>query len=267
LIVLPGLEFIASHLAVRYRGSASPQQLQIHLTTDRPPEVPHGPLLLPFLIEAVNLGGAGGAHFAPSAGAARVLEGPVGDARPADPTAFSWLLEVTAMSPLFLRTLVERLAAPGPGAVVTSMTIAGELAPDGSQLSTSEGMMRAWLADDAAYPGAWPAPGFPIRERPISRGAGIRLRLGCDADHGLLLRFTRLIEAWNQAILSVTNSSGEYQGIADAAPRMSRSFGEVCAGYDAFDFLRAPAQATLVNMLTRFHEQAAPILEAQIALA
>jgi hypothetical protein len=260
----PELEFARSHLAVRYRGDPAPQVLEIHVVTDRPPEVPFGPAALTFLVEAVNLGGAGGSEFPPTAGAARIVRGP-GDV--AGRAHAAWQIEVAGVTPFFVRTLVERLGDPGLGAVVTSMTIAGSLPLDASLLSVTERTVLSWLDDDDARPGAWPAPGFPIRDRPIDSGACIRLRLAQPADHDRLVRFTRLIEIWNQAILSVTNSSGEYVGVADAAPRMSRSTTELASGYDAFDFYRPPVRATLVNMLTRFHEQVTPIVEAEIALA
>lgn len=262
--MLSRLDFARSRLAVRYRGSATPQQVEIHVVTDHPPDLAFAPAALAFLVEAVNLGGAGGSEFPPSVGAATILSGPLGIA---GVTHTVWHLQVAGVSPFFVRTLVERLGDPGPGAMVTSMTIFGSLPLDGSALSVTEGTVLSWLGDDDAHPGTWRESGFEIRDRFIPSGACVRVRVADAVDHDCLLHFTRIIEIWNQVILSVVNSSGEYQGVADATPRMSRSNSELAAGYDAFDFYRSPVRATLVNMLTRFHEQVTPILEAELALA
>ena len=264
--LLKGLDFAtAGRLSVAYLASDEPQILRVEMTTDALPKMGVAPLGIGALARIVNLGGAGGGEFAPGAGAARVISGPLGGTPESIATRYSWDLEVAGMSPLFVRTIVERLRVAG-GCHVTSMSIVGSLPVDGGPYSVTDREVRAWLDDTHAYPGTWHSPGFPIVERRIMRGATMKLAMGGDLDHEKLLRFKETVSVWHLAIANVLSLSHERQGVADATPRVSRSKSELCARYDVFDFDRVPAKATLINMLSRFHAEAAPIEEAQIAI-
>lgn len=263
---LKGLDFAtAGRLSVAYLASDKPQVLRVEMTTDALPKLGIAPLGIGVLARIINLGGGGGGELAPAAGFAKVLSGPRGGTPEAIATRYSWELEVAGMSPLFVRTIVERLRVAG-GCHVTSMSIVGSLPVDGGPYSVTDRDVCAWLDDTKAYPGTWHSPGFPIVERSVMRGATMKLALGADADHDMLLRFKDTVETWHHAIANVPSLSHERQGVGDATPMVVRGRTELCARYDVFDFDRVPAKATLINMLSRFHSDVAPIEEAQIAI-
>jgi len=263
---LKGLDFAtAGRLSVAYVATDKPQVLRVEMTTDALPQVGLAPLGIGVLARIINLGGGGGGEFAPAAGSAKVLSGPRGGTPEAVATRYSWDLEVAGMSPLFVRTIVERLRVAG-GCYVTSMSIVGSLPLDGGPYCVTDREVRAWLDDANAYPGTWHSPGFPIVERSIMRGAAMKLAMGGDLDHDVLLRFHDTVSIWNLAIENTLSPSHDGQGAGDATPRVVRSQTELCARYDVFEFDRVPAKATLINMLSRFHSEVAPIEEAEIAI-
>lgn len=267
--LLDDLEFAQAGLAVSYRGSPEPQSLTIYVATEHPQEGAYGPRFITTLINVINAGGAGGAHFHPATGLAELLSGP--EYPEAEGPHFNWELRVAGVSPLFMRNIVEALRLSGGLDNPTqTMSIRGSLPLDDTELSAREAEVKAWLDDPDAYVGEWPDPGFPIKEREIP-GASLRVRLGksLNAQTEDLLKGVCL--QWLAATHDYMNEYGE--PILDEPDRLARllpKFGatkrELRAYCEEFTRTRGPSRAMLVNMLARYHAQVLPIESAEIAL-
>lgn len=269
--ILNLLEFTKSKLTVSYRGSAEPQTLEIKVACAKKPQfgVGGGPGNVRQLVECINAGGAGGAEFAPSAGTAKVLSGPLRSDDPeADKPKLAWKIELAGVSPAFLRTFVERLRTSASPAAVKSMSLVGSLQPDQSPLSATEAQVKSWLDDPRAYPGEWPNPGFPYEQRDRNKGAAIRVKLKDATTDALLETFSRQVAAkWAFAISNFANKQGNGMGMISIGHDAKRSKSEITVSFEKFDIAREPARWMLVNLMSRFHEKVAPIAQAEIALA
>lgn len=267
--LLPELDFAAGALAVSYRASTEPQDLAITVRLKHAEPGCVGPRRMGTLLDTIGEGAAGGSDFHPAVSSADLVSGTV--ARELAGPDLSWLLRVSGISPVFIRSIVEQLricgAADNP---VVAMSIFGSLPLDGTPLSVREGQVRQWLEDPGAYPGEWPEPGFPVSERD-AMGASLRIQLGADLGAESEDELQGLCYQWVAATFDYVDQHGDYQPFD--APNVSRrmpKFGvtrrELRAYFEEFTRARIPSRAMLVNMLCRYHHTVLPIVAVEIAL-
>jgi hypothetical protein len=254
---LRGLDFIDTNFSIHYTGSDEPQMLEIRARVEKPVRFPLGPAVLPLLCNVVNQGGGGGAEFSPVLGRAALLEGPTGTDPGAEFGEYYWRLELTAVSPLFIRNLVDRLRPPDLGWRLLELHIVGSKPFEAGLPFVDTNRFRSWLVDRDAYLGAWRELPFSVEHYEILRGAGVKLALEMPFDHSVLVAFEQLLLTYHQAISGYVNGSDEYDGVADATPRIAQSRLELAGAWDAFDFASGPVQRELLNMLFWFHHRVA----------
>lgn len=263
----PHLDGVA--LDIAYRASDAPQIVDVRVALDGEAAVPLGPWAISSLVRCVNRGLAGGADFAPWAGAAKIEAGPTGEGEPAPgelgPT-WAWRLSLAGVSSRFLRVLVENLAASGRPSRVRSISIVGTLPPDGSPLSARDRDVAAWLEDADAYPGAWSNPGFAVSTRSIPRGATMRVTLAGKTTDEVGGELEELFSAWQDAVLTYPNAARTTRGVMDPHATFARSRVEVFAKVGLFDHAREAPRAALLNALARFHATTAKIAQVEIAM-
>jgi hypothetical protein len=263
---VPGLEFVENHLSVAYRASDKPQTLEIRATIEGVPAYAMAPAFMLWFERAMCAGAAGGAEFSPLAGHAEHVSGPLkpGDEGTLGP--YRWELTVTAISPFFIRNLVQRLAAVGAKRT-TSVSITGSLSLDDSPLSVREATVIRWLDDSRAFMKAWPDVGFPVKTKEgTKRAATTRLRFKGTVDKKLVEKVELAVGMWRGAINMYPNLALTGFGSGHAGAKVAKTKSEVVCTYEAFDFVREPSLAVLINMLAYFHARVAPIAEAEITL-
>jgi hypothetical protein len=266
--LLSRLDFVArGGLSVAYRASPTPQEVSIDVVTSGIPVKGTANWQIRALVDTINAGGAGGSVFPPSQGFAEMLSGPRFDSDALRPDHHI-VLRVAAVAPLFLRSIVEDMRYVGVHHPVTDVRITGSLPLDPGPLSVREAHVRAWLDDPSAYLDRWPTPGFPLSFSDLREGAALRVVLASNLTPGLRERLEQLSIRWLNAIRNNVSYDGREVVInpGKVLPAFGQGKTEFRAGYAELPFAREPAQAVLANLLTRFHEQVAPIAEAEIAL-
>jgi hypothetical protein len=266
----PKLDFVdRGGLYVAYRASAEPQLLEIRVEAAGPDTIGMGTSLLRGLLSVAASGATSGVDFAPTAGRATLLSGP---RTPDDPggrgPVFEWELEVAAMSPLYLRHMVEDLALAGwPEHPVLSVGIRGELAPDDSPLSARTADVRRWLRDAEAYPGFAGPPPFPLVELDYAdaKDALVRVRPAGIHARTVLDRFDTTLLRWASYLVGLPSREAGPIG-SSGTMRSAASKRELVARFEDFDVFRAPARDALLAVLTRFHAEVAPLDRVEIGL-
>jgi hypothetical protein len=266
--IISSLEFVQNDLTVAYRASAEPQRLEIRASINGLAAYPFGPIAMLWFERGIRAGGAGGAEFAPTAGVASHVSGPLksGEEGFMGPD-FRWELEVAAVSPYFIRNIVSTFGNIGAPYDTTSVSILGSLPLDDSPLSVRESDVKAWVEDDHSFMRAWADPGFPLKTMPANRNAAtVRLVLDRDIDKNLSDDILTAIGVWRILIGSYPNLARTGRGKGHAGPRTATKKREMVVTYDEFDYLRDPSQALLINVLSHFHAKVSPIREAEISL-
>lgn len=263
----PHLDQVA--LDIAYRGSAEPQLVDIRVKLGGRSELPLAAWAVGTLVECINRGLAGGADFAPTAGRARLEAGPTGvgpavDAELGPELAFR--LDVAGVSPRFLRTFVEYLAASGSPHPLLALTIVGTLPPDGSPLSVRDVQLARWLDEPDGYVGAWSTPGFGVKTKSTPRGAAVRVRLASATTDDVAGELEETFSAWQSAVLTYPSAGRDRRGVMEPLGSFARTRSDFFAKVSLFDHAREPTRAALVNALACFHERVARIAEIEIAM-
>lgn len=258
-------------LAVRYQASAEPQTLEVSVRMKKKYLYS---LLRPemgTLVEVMASGGASGDEFAPSSSRAKLVHGTFDAKAPGgEGPEFAWTLEVAGISPLFLRVMIDDLAASGGSGVrADSIMITGSLAPSGDPLSVDDRKMSAWLDDPTAFPKACSQSGFPITYAPATRGATVKLGFRNDTSPALLEKIQELLANWSLVTGTFPDAAHKrhHFGMADVTPKLSRKKFEIVARWNEFTFDPKPKFALLTNMLVHFHENEAALVSVEYAHA
>lgn len=257
-------------LSVAYRGSESPQLVDVRVETKGKARNTMARLAMRTLCRAIELGAAGGAELPPTAGSCKLIQGSFGpEGADAKGPKFGWTLELAGVSPRFLRVFVEQLSNAGasPDVPVESMTIAGTLPPSDDPLSIREGGLIPWLDDPDAYPGAWPDPGFELAYQSVPRGATVTIQLAGAATPEIVESLTSVLTLWGTVTTMYPNAARAVGniGLMTPMPRISRKKLDVIARWDMFDCYPPPRVAVLTNMLARFHRTVSPIVRVEYA--
>jgi len=258
--VHPHLREVA--LDIAYRGSPEPQLLDVGIELAGPAELPLASWAVQAFVDGVNRGLFGSADFAPTLGAAAL------EASTPDPSGLkdAFRLSVTAASPLALRVLVELLAGCGHPNALRAISIVGSLPPDATRLSVRDRDLGAWLADPAAYPRAWPEPGFRVQAKSIPRGATIRVTLERGSIDDVGPELEEIVSTWQSAVRGYPNAKRTERGLMDPHASFARSRSALHAKLSLFDHERETAKALLVNALARFHATTARIASLDIGM-
>jgi hypothetical protein len=258
----PFLVPIERSIRVAYRASAEPQQLYVDLVLAEPDPNALAPARVRTLIEAINAGAAGGAEFAPTVGAARLVSG----AQPGlDPAAwdhgpsYRWVIEVRGVSPRFLRSVVEVLAIAAAPVATVAIGIAGVLRPDESALSVHTAQLLAWCAEPTAYPARWPALPFEVHEETIPRGAALRVAFGDDAGPDQVEILGERLAVWGFLTTTCPSLARDSIGGRTFIDRLGVTLREYSRFVEEFDLAQEVAAAPLFNLLARFHAEVVPI--------
>jgi hypothetical protein len=267
--LLHGLDFAARDLVVRYHASPTAQNLAIEVRTAGVAPRSEASLYARAIVDFINAGAAGGGLFAPQAGFAELLSEPP---PPALGPSYAFVMRVAGVDPVFLRRMVERLRLCGVGQPTVGMSIVGSLplalALDASPLSITERDVRAWLDDPAAYPAEWPDIPFPLSRVDAEDGVALRLDLTEPIKPAVYKRLETLFSLWLEVVLLDVSEDG--REVLESGPEFHFQSGFGKSEYRAclrrFDHARGPPCAALMNMLTRFHAEVCPILEAEVRL-
>jgi hypothetical protein len=247
-------------VAARYRGSASPQLLDVSFVAGG--DLDEGALQAWALqmVDDISFGGAGGDLFHPCVGAAKIVhqraEGRRGELR----------FEVAGVAPLFLRTLIESLAMTTGG--LASVLVQGAIAPVAGDPASALGVdLLRWLASGHPYLPRWPDPGFRVA-RGDSGGLALRVRLAAAFDDATREAILQLIYVWRAQIAFYADEGGLFphdlaQRFEVLWPYLGLAPRELRAFFQELPHARGPSVALLENMLCRFHAQA-PIDECEI---
>ena len=267
MAIHPHLEGV--ELDIAYRGSAEPQLLDVGVKLGGTAEVPLAPWAIGSLVECIDRGLAGGAELPPEAGRAKLESGPTGQG---DPSAdelgpsYAFRLSVAGVSPRFLRTMVEHLAAAGQPHPVRAISIVGTLPPDGGPLSVREADLARWLDDADAYPGAWATPGFHVTTKAIPRGATVRVTLASARTEDVAAQLEETFSSWQDAVLTYPDTKLRGRGVMDPHGSFARTQSDFYAKVGLFDHARGPTRRALVNALAGFHAKVTRIASVEIAM-
>lgn len=266
--MLDGLDFVTRDLRVRYRGAAVPQRLDISVTTGGAVPVEFGRVFVRRVADTINFGAAGGSAFSPAAGRATLIGGPP-DGQALGPQ-YDWTLEVTAVSPRALRTMVEHLRLSAGGYFPTvAMSIMGTLPPDGGPLSATEDDVRSYLRDPNGYIDAWPQPGFPVSSRKVSSGAVVVVTMADEISKDVADALESTLIAWINVTSEYLSDRGDHIRVSNGwerIPTFARGKAELRGRYQAFPRSPGPSRDVLINMLARIHDAVAPIAHVEIGL-
>lgn len=254
-------------LRVAYRASPAPQELTIDVTTTGVPHKGVANWYFQAIIDDINAGAAGGSIFAPSQGFAELVSGPVYDADALRPDHHA-VIRVAGVAPLFLRTVVEELRWAGAEMPTTHLSIQGSEPLDQSPLSVREHHVRAWLDDPSAYLEPWPSPGIKVQMNDLRSGAALRVVTESPITPPIRDELEQLSVRWLNAVRNYVSDDGAEPdvNIAKMLPAYGQGKSEFRARYGQFLYTREPSRATIANMLARFHERVAPLVEAEVSL-
>jgi len=266
------MDFAESHLAVRFRASIEPQEVDIYVKTAGRSQERNAGADMAVLASQVRYGVAGGSRFEPARGLWERLSGVAAPDK--GPEAFGpeyrWKCRVAAIDPLFLRSVAEGLRSCGwaPDNPVEEMSIVGQLPLDDSDLSVTETQVRAWLDDPTAYVGEWPNPGFPIDHKEATgTGVALRVKLQRAATSEELDWLNGCAHAWVNTLSNYVSEDGKQIRFEfGLLPRVSRSKLGLSAHYKEFRWTRGPARAVIINTLARYHVTYAPIERVELRL-
>ncbi|KYF49764.1 hypothetical protein BE04_24725 [Sorangium cellulosum] len=266
--IVSNLGFARSDLRVAYRGGVLPQIVGIDVSLSGADPESIAPIVIEGLVDQINAGGAGGAEFPPELGEAQVLSGPMEIDEPeATGPDYHWDLQVRAVSPRFVRNIVESMTSASAVVKVQSMRVTGSLPLDEGPLSVRDAQVRAWLDDPTAYLGAWPELGFPVHHVASPRGVTLRVRLAGELTDEHYDSLTRLLDTWGSVVQFYANLGGTEMGAMQPDAHLGRTKREFRAGKLFFDHTYAPTRDVLVNLLSRFHRVEAPIEQVEIGMS
>jgi hypothetical protein len=246
-MLVPGVP--SRDVLVRYRGSLSPQLLDVTFTRDEEIDPDSVRAWSIGAVDGVVFGGAGGDLFEPSAGAAAIVHERV-EGRRAEVR-----FEIAGAAPLFLRNMIESLAmSVGP---LDSVMVRGALPPEGDRASAETAEVMRWLASGRDYLARWPHVGFPVQEGETG-GFALLVRLADAFEEASRQALLQLVFVWRAQVAHYADESGELpQDLASRFERQWPSFGastrELRACADELAHAPGPSSALLINMLCRFH--------------
>ncbi len=258
------LEFTGHSLSVAYKASPTPQELLIAIETTGTAGFPSSSNVILDVAECINAGAAGSADFHPTVGSCEILDEPLDPSGP----SYTFRLLVAGVSPVYVRTIVEKLRAVGWDEVVTSMSIAGSLPLDGTPMSVREAHVRAWLDDASAYPVMWPEVPFALKST-YATGAGFCVVPQGPLNAAVKQELEALAVRWLNAVSEYVDTDGDYVPVefdSKYLPTFGRTRTEFRAAYERFRHTLGPSRAALVNMFIRFHFTVAPLAEVEISL-
>lgn len=255
-------------LDVRYRASAEPQDLQIRIaarpngsrTTDYPAR-------LGYVVDMVNSGLAGGALFPPEQGSATILDGP----RPLETITdneLTWTLRVQAVDPHWFAIALDMLAddwsvadnlvlgerfATDPSFYPDRVSIQGQLEPDDSPLSATSALVLAWLRDPSEAYAPWKEVPFAVKERPVTKGARLRLKVG------MTDRPTQRALSSRLSDLAFVLNAHPGAGWPNSPGRVAATKTMLTVAWDEFPCPRSIARGPILNLVRAFHSRVTPV--------
>jgi hypothetical protein len=258
--ILNWLEFTEKKLAVSYRASAEPQQVDIDLVLNHVAGVPRAWTSISSIVGYINGGMGGSDVFAPSAGQAELLT-PFQEKGVRGPK-YHYKLRMASAAPIFIRTIVEELRGAGWQEPIKSLKIIGSLPTDASDLSVTETRVRDWLEDPTAYARRWSKLGFAARQEDKgAAGVTFRMVFGKPLTVALKGKLRDRVLSWHNMSDLYVNPAGKFERIklGQALPRYAFTKREMTVRIERFDRTHEPASALLVNMLQRVHDELIPI--------
>ncbi len=253
--------FVEAGYAVQYRGSEATQQLTI-TTKFAHPTVTSAVSSIRTILNFVNQGMAGGAEFAPWLGKARVLDGPTDrkamKALRTSVSSMTWLLEIEAVSPLFMRVMTDCLArAP----MLESLSIVGSLAVDDAPLSVTDRKLTPKLSDPDFYPAAWPTPGFVVERVDSPQALTVAVATTVDMDESVAKGLFACIDWWCSSVSQnyATRHRKSSSFGMHLFPKTALKKREILARFEVHDLVLYPSTNALLNALARFHHDVHPI--------
>lgn len=258
----PVFDFVQGGLSVSYVASAEPQELFVEVTlADRDPNI-GVPGRIRLLEAMINAGAAGGADFAPEAGGASVIAGPVDtlDRSTWDPGPnYRFTLEVRGVSTSFIRVMASVLAMSAPPIPVTRMSIAGSRRRDDVSPFITDAQLRLWPWDGSGFPGPWVGLPFEVIRDDMPRGCAVRATFKDPLDDAAALRLHEIAAFWGALTVGHPNMECDGPGERSFSDHIGMSKSEYSRFVDVFDFEQDSSTAILLNMLARFSKESVAI--------
>jgi hypothetical protein len=248
-------------LEIAYRASAEPQTLVIEMTYrvvihNGMPEAQ-----MRQVVKHLSLGVAGGVEFAPKQSSGTIKSGPLAKSSPGGESAkYRWTIDVRGMSPRYLRHIVSRMRLAGGPEIARSMTIRGALAPragDAASVHTED--IDAWMADDLAWAGAFPRPGFAVEDVVLPKGMTVRLVPAKPPAPNFEAALSELMLEWLDAVVVMPSVT---QGML-SRPQVKNGKKDVTIKLPAFPLVTQPARDHLVNFLVHVHDEICPLVSVE----
>lgn len=265
--MLMGLDFIDSALGLRYRASDEPQQLWVEVDVDGQPSQPFAGGSMRLLVDGINDGIAGGDLFAPTLPKAKILQGPTPEE--AAGSRYRWTLEVSAVAPSYMVSMVAELRRAGFDRFVSRMSIVGSVAPDETEASVREEEVRRSLQSPS--PGhlrAWPRISFPVTalHHPSGLMASLRLEFADPIDKPFRRALEQFVMRWVNSLRNTPDDNGEevFFNPHRMLPYFGQSPTEFSVRLPEFRYEKATARAAILNMLERLHASGTPVLQARV---
>ncbi len=251
-----------AQLDVAYCASAEPQTLVI--------EIAYRVVIHNGMPEAqmrqvathLSLGVCGGAEFAPKESSGKVTSGPLASSSPGGTSAkYRWTIEVRGMSPRYVRHIVSRMRFAGGPEIARSMAIRGALAaPAGDAASVHTDDIDAWMADDLAWAGAFPRPGFAIEDVVVKKGMTVRLVPANPPAPDFAAKLSELMVEWLDAIVVMPSATSGMLG----RPQVKTGKKDVTIKLPVFPQVIKPARDLMVNFLIHVHEKMCPLVSVEL---
>ena len=240
--------FANQGLSVSYRASEAPQQLSISVRVKEKSRRLKADVLF-WIALIADVGLIGGAEFPPGQGTMRVIT----DFGTPEGRQFDGILEVSAMSPWFVRNLINFLVRC---AEIETMSITGTVVPTGDNLSVDTPTMLRWLGNRTdAYIGRWSDLGFEVKESSLPGKMNMKLHLRAEVTSEQCGLVDLLLSEWCIALALYPRRDKFTWGGMQVDQRIARTKREIRVGKREFDYIPGPAANLLLNGLAALNRR------------
>jgi hypothetical protein len=176
---------------------------------------------------------------------------------------YRYAIEVAAVSPRYLRSMVERLSA---SVDARSLSITGALPLDQSPLSVRTPDVLAWLGPLRAHQGAFTPP-FAVRPRYVSgTDRFVRAVLEDATNNDMLLAFDDAMLVFSGYLFTCGAPGGMGRARVVLPAAAGRGGRILAARWDDIACEQPAARDVLVNIMGAFHDRVAPIARLDVGL-
>ncbi len=249
-----------ARLDVEYAGSEREQHVTLRARLAQGADSGFDVRIADDWVALINCGAAGSTEFSPRAGRAQLLT----ELGALDPSASEFVFDLrwAAVSPRFLRKLIEDTLLTATAVPVVELSIRGSLPVMSAAPCVSTSEMRAWLEDPSAYVGCWPHLPFPLQRAAAPQELRLRASFRDDVDAELASELQSIAELWLTCLTTYPDPDGNGRG--ERGP-LQLSVRERTLELSLQPYCYAEvALNPLLNMLARCHDERSPIIAVEL---